>query len=117
MTAGKFLPCFPSPSAARTTIACVKQRDSLEEVGVADAGDDTGVRICRTESVCKASMASSSLLSSLNQSFRNSWPEAAYIAVTSSKASSGFPPVFTFSKTTHTASLDVDRSRLMTGTR
>ena len=42
---------------------------------------------------------------------------AAYIAVTSSKASSGLPPVFTFSKTTQTASLEVDLSRAMTGTR
>ena len=32
---------------------------------------------------------------------------AAYIAVTSSKASSALPPVFTFSNTTHTASLEV----------
>ena len=35
-------------------------------------------------------------------------PDAAYIAVTSSNASSGLPPVFTFSKTTQTASLEVD---------
>ena len=39
------------------------------------------------------------------------------MAVTSSKASSGLPPVFTFSKTTQTASLDVDRSSEITGTR
>ncbi len=39
------------------------------------------------------------------------------MAVTSSNASSGLPPVFTFSNTTHTASREVDLSRAMTGMR
>lgn len=38
-----------------------------------------------------------------HQSLRSSWPYAAYIAVTSSKAQKGSPPVCTFSTTTHTA--------------
>jgi hypothetical protein len=46
-----------------------------------------------------------------NQSFRSSWPDAAYIDITNSMASRDLPPMFTFSKTTHTASFDVVRRR------
>ena len=88
----------------------------MKEVGVRDSGDDAGLLNRRARALDQIVDVVPGR-SSPYQSFRSSWPEAAYIAVTSSNASSGLPPVLTFSNTTQTASFDVDRSSAITGTR
>ena len=107
----QFLALFSSvlPHAAVTRM---KKRNGLEKIRIGDLSDNAASHRQAGASL-QASMPPF-VPSSPYQSFRNSWPDAAYIAVTSSKASSAFPPVFTFSKTTHTASLEVDRSKVIT---
>ena len=63
---------------------------------------------------CKISPLNADFLR-LSQSFLSSKSSALYEATTSSNTVSGTPPVLTFSKTRHTASLGISFSRVITG--